>query len=104
MDDVLGPCPCTGFEGPKPLAETAASSRVISLDTAAAHLPGATGRPMRRLNRFDTDRRWMDGRDESPWYPTMRLFRQTEPSGWAGVIVRVADALRQTARDIQSHP
>jgi tetratricopeptide (TPR) repeat protein len=66
---------------------------VISVDTAAAHLAGALGRPVWLLNRFDTDWRWMDGREDSPWYPTMRLFRQTSPGDWNAVIERVAYAL-----------
>lgn len=55
---------------------------VIAVDTAVAHLAGALGRPVWLLNRLDTDWRWLRGRNDSPWYPTMRLFRQTEPRGW----------------------
>lgn len=66
---------------------------VISVDTAVAHLAGALGKPVWLLNRFDTDWRWMDGRDDSIWYPTMRQFRQQSPGDWPGVIERVAKAL-----------
>jgi hypothetical protein len=66
---------------------------VISVDTAVAHLAGALGKPIWLLNRFDTDWRWMDGREDSPRYPTMRLFRQTSPGDWGEVIDRVAHAL-----------
>ena len=69
---------------------------VIAVDTAVAHLAGALGRPIWLLNRFDTDWRWMDGRDDSPWYPTMRQFRQETPGDWSSVIVqRVARALAE---------
>jgi tetratricopeptide (TPR) repeat protein len=66
---------------------------VISVCTSTAHLAGALGRPVWLLNRFDTDWRWFLDRDESPWYPTMRIFRQPRPGDWASVIQRVADAL-----------
>ena len=59
---------------------------VITVDTAVAHLAGALGKPVWLLNRFDACWRWPGTRDDSPWYPTMRLFRQTAPGDWAGVI------------------
>jgi tetratricopeptide (TPR) repeat protein len=71
---------------------------VISVDTAVAHLAGALGRPVWVLSRFDSCWRWLDGRDDSPWYPTLRLFRQTAPGDWAGVIARTGDALADWAR------
>ena len=78
-------------------AETAALiaslDLVISVDTAVAHLAGAMGRPVWLLNRFDTDWRWMDGRDDSIWYPTMRQFRQESLGDWDGALERVASAL-----------
>ncbi|MCC6717966.1 MAG: tetratricopeptide repeat protein [Acetobacteraceae bacterium] len=70
---------------------------VISVDTAPAHLAGALGRPVWLLNRFDTDFRWLSGRDDSPWYPTMRQFRQARPGDWDEVIARLALALRERA-------
>jgi hypothetical protein len=66
---------------------------VISVDTSVAHLAGALGRPVWLLNRFDTCWRWLRDRDDSPWYPTMRIFRQQKPGDWAGVVARVARAL-----------
>jgi hypothetical protein len=66
---------------------------VITVDTAVAHVAGALGRPVWLLSRFDACWRWMRERDDSPWYPTMRLFRQTSPGDWADVMRRVADAL-----------
>lgn len=66
---------------------------VITTDTSMAHLAGALGRPVWLLNRFDSCWRWFAGRADSPWYPTMRIFRQTAPGDWAGVIERVIAAL-----------
>jgi len=66
---------------------------VISVDTAVAHLAGALGKPVWMLNRFDSCWRWFVGRDDTPWYPTMRLFRQTERNNWTDVVERVRDAL-----------
>lgn len=66
---------------------------VISVDTSMVHLAGALGRPVWLLDRFDACWRWLDRRDDSPWYPTLRIFRQTAPGDWAGVIARVAAAL-----------
>ncbi len=57
---------------------------VITVDTALAHLAGALGRPVWTLLAFAPDWRWLLGRDDTPWYPTMRLFRQPEPNDWAG--------------------
>jgi len=66
---------------------------VISVDTSVAHLAGALGKPVWLLNRFDTCWRWLADRDDSPWYPSLRQFRQTRSGDWAGVIARVAGAL-----------
>jgi Flp pilus assembly protein TadD len=70
---------------------------VVSVDTAVAHLAGALGKPVWLLNRFDSCWRWLAGRDDSPWYPTLRLFRQTEPGDWAGVVARMLEALAAEA-------
>jgi tetratricopeptide (TPR) repeat protein len=66
---------------------------VISVDTAVVHVAGALGKPVWVLNRFDTDWRWMLGRDDSPWYPTARLFRQQEPGNWTGAVAEVRQQL-----------
>ena len=70
---------------------------VISIDSMPAHLAGALGVPVWTLLHADPDWRWMQGRDDSPWYPTMRLFRQDRPGDWQAVIARVADELRARA-------
>ncbi|MGG5809366.1 glycosyltransferase family 9 protein [Falsiroseomonas sp. CW058] len=75
----------------------AALDLVVSVDSMPAHLAGALGRPVWTLLRHDADWRWMEGRDDSPWYPTMRLFRQARPGDWAGVAARVAAALSRLA-------
>lgn len=66
---------------------------VITIDTALAHLAGALGIPVWVMLPFDPDWRWLIGRDDSPWYPRMRLFRQAEPGDWSDVIERVRVAL-----------
>jgi hypothetical protein len=66
---------------------------VISVDTAVAHLAGALGKPVWLLNRFDSCWRWLDGRDDSPWYPGLRQFRQPGPGEWAPVFARLRAAL-----------
>jgi hypothetical protein len=73
---------------------------VIAVDTAVVHLAGALGRPVWMLNRFDTCWRWLQEREDTPWYPTMRLFRQTTKGDWAAVVQRVRDALVDLARRI----
>ena len=66
---------------------------VISVDTAVAHLAGALGRPVWLLNRFESEWRWMLEREDSPWYPTMRIFRQPALHDWGSVIQEVAEEL-----------
>lgn len=68
---------------------------VITIDTAVAHLAGALGKPVWNLIGSFTDFRWMLEREDSPWYPTMRLFRQARRGDWAGSIARVVEALKQ---------
>ncbi len=71
---------------------------IISVDTAVAHLAGALARPVWLLVPFVPEWRWLRERTDSPWYPTMRLFRQTRPGDWAGVVAAVAEALRERFR------
>ncbi|MGP8201492.1 MAG: tetratricopeptide repeat protein [Limisphaerales bacterium] len=66
---------------------------VIAVDTSVAHLAGALGKPVWILLPFDADWRWMIGRQDSPWYPTMKLFRQPKPGDWAEVRAQIEVAL-----------
>jgi hypothetical protein len=67
---------------------------VITIDSSVAHLAGAMGKDVWLLLPFHPDWRWLLDRDDTPWYPSMKLFRQRKPGDWAGVIERVAAALR----------
>ncbi len=71
---------------------------VITVDTAAAHLAGALGKPVWLMLPFAPDFRWLLGRDDSPWYPTMRIFRQPRPGDWEAVARVVAEALGPWAK------
>ncbi|MFZ5906290.1 MAG: tetratricopeptide repeat protein [Nitrospirota bacterium] len=67
---------------------------VIAVDTAVSHLAGALAKPVWVLLPFVADWRWMLGRDDSPWYPTMKLFRQPSRGDWDTVITAVTEKLR----------
>jgi tetratricopeptide (TPR) repeat protein len=75
------------------LADTAALianlDLVISVDTAVAHLAAALGKPIWLLNRFDSCWRWLAGRRDSPWYPTLRLYHQPQPDDWNSVVTEI---------------
>ena len=66
---------------------------VVSCDTSVAHLAGALARPAWIALKFDAEWRWMRDRDDSPWYPTARLFRQKFAGDWDGVFGAMAAAL-----------
>ncbi|MDR5745999.1 tetratricopeptide repeat-containing glycosyltransferase family protein [Caballeronia sp. LZ029] len=68
---------------------------VISVDTSVAHLAAAMGKPVWLLNRFAGCWRWLHNRDDSPWYPTMRIFTQRERGNWNEVFERVVDELER---------
>jgi hypothetical protein len=66
---------------------------VICVDGMAAHLAGTLGRPTWLLLKHEADWRWMQHRDDSPWYPAMRLLRQPRPGDWGSLVARAAQAL-----------
>jgi len=83
-------------------ADTAAAishlDLVIGVDTAVVHLAGALGKPVWTLIAVPPDWRWMEARDDSPWYPTMRLFRQKSQGNWDDVVEQVKSALQDWLR------
>ncbi|MGX7707781.1 tetratricopeptide repeat protein [Methylobacterium sp. Gmos1] len=81
-------------------AVIAALDLVIGVDTAVIHLAGALGRPTWLLNRFDTCWRWGGTEAATPWYPSMRIFRQPEPGDWDSVITGVAAELEKVAAEM----
>ncbi|GGF54531.1 hypothetical protein GCM10007301_12590 [Azorhizobium oxalatiphilum] len=70
---------------------------VVAVDTSVVHLAGAMGRPVSVLLPFAPDWRWLRERTDSPWYPTLRLFRQSANGDWAGPVARVAAGLATRA-------
>ncbi len=74
---------------------------LVSVDTSTAHLAGALGKPVWLLNRFDTCWRWLQQRADSPWYPTLRIFRQPAPGDWDSVMEAVRVALWERIRAAQ---
>ncbi len=75
-------------------AHIAAMDLVITVDTSLAHLAGALNKPVWILLAYKPDFRWLLNRSDSPWYPTAKLFRQTQRNAWPEVIARVATELR----------
>jgi Tetratricopeptide repeat/Glycosyltransferase family 9 (heptosyltransferase) len=78
-------------------AAVAALDLVISVDTSVVHLAGAMGRPTWGMLPYAQDWRWLRDREDTPWYPSMRLFRQRAPQAWAGVIARLSAELARVA-------
>jgi ADP-heptose:LPS heptosyltransferase len=68
---------------------------VISVDTSVVHLAGAMGKPVFLLDRYDNCWRWLSGREDSPWYPSLRIFRQRRSGEWGPVISRVVEAVNE---------
>ena len=84
------------------LLETAAAMKcldlVVTVDTSIAHLAGALAVPVWVMLPLANDWRWLTAREDSPWYPTMRLFRQKKPGDWDAVYARIQEALRGKVR------
>jgi tetratricopeptide (TPR) repeat protein len=82
----------------KDFAETAALAAtldlILSVDTSVAHLAGSMGLPVWILLPHLADWRWLEGREDSPWYPTARIFRQPVPGGWGLLVERVCEELQ----------
>jgi tetratricopeptide (TPR) repeat protein len=102
LSEVTGLCPVADLASRfdrSSFADAAAAlcglDLLVSVDTALVHLAGALGRPVWVALPFAPDWRWLLDREDSPWYPTMRLFRQRVPGEWAEVFERMAAALRQ---------
>ncbi|WP_109050264.1 tetratricopeptide repeat protein [Azospirillum sp. TSA6c] len=95
------------MSGVTDFADTAAIVRqldlVIGVDTAVVHLAGALGVPVWVLSRFSGCWRWLLDRDDSPWYPTLRLFRQQRPGDWAPVVARMREELLRAVRLPRHH-
>jgi Flp pilus assembly protein TadD len=89
--------PAGGLSDERDFLDTAAViselDLVVTPDSAVAHLAGSMGKRVWVALPYVAEWRWMKGRQDSPWYPTMRLFRQTTPGDWNGVFARMAEAL-----------
>jgi hypothetical protein len=89
-------------EGTGAFVDTAAVMKnldlVVTTDTSIAHLAGALGVPVWLALSAGPDWRWLLGREDSPWYPSMRLFRQSRPHDWDEVFERMAAELRRLVR------
>jgi Tfp pilus assembly protein PilF len=98
LDAFADPARVIALPSSAPLIDTAALiaelDLVISVDTSIAHLAGALGRRCWLLLPFAPDWRWMLDRDDTPWYPAMRLFRQSRLHDWSAVVARVGVELR----------
>jgi len=75
---------------------------IISVDSMPVHLAGALGLPTWNLLHADADWRWMKKRRDTPWYPTMRLFRQSQPDDWESVVAEVVAELGRMGPDLSS--
>jgi ADP-heptose:LPS heptosyltransferase len=91
-DDIIDLAPALG-DFADTAAAVAALDLVIAVDTSVAHLAGALGRPVWMLTPYALDWRWLRDREDSPWYPTMRLFRQHKPREWDDPLMRLTAAL-----------
>lgn len=87
------------FESTREVIQAAAAmlemDLILTVDSMAAHLAGALGRPVWLLLRHEADWRWLTGRTDSPWYPTMRIYRQPREGAWESVVANVVRDLRR---------
>ena len=68
---------------------------IISIDSSMVHLAGGLARPVWMLNRFNSEWRWLEQREDSPWYPTLRIFNQPQLDDWPGLFNAVQLALSE---------
>lgn len=96
------------MDGVQDFADTAARvaglDLVIAVDTAVAHLAATMGKPVWLLSRFRGCWRWLLGRADSPWYPSLRVIRQERPNDWSGVVAQVRQDLAALARQPVARP
>ena len=76
------------------MAILATLDRLVTVDTSVAHLAGAMGRPVSILLPYAPDWRWLLGRSDSPWYPSMALHRQDGPGDWGSAIAKAVALIR----------
>lgn len=100
-DDIIDLAPALG-DFADTAAAVAALDLVIAVDTSVAHLAGALGHPVWMLTPYALDWRWLRDREDSPWYPTMRLFRQRKPREWDDPLMRLTAALSVLAAKVES--
>jgi len=82
------------------LAFLACLDLIISVDTSTAHLAGALGKSVWMLNRYDSCWRWLDGRRDTPWYPSMKIYTQSKFGDWDNVLSEVAQDLKTLSKDL----
>ncbi len=75
---------------------------IVTIDTSVAHMSGAMAKPVINLLPFINDWRWQEEREDSPWYPDMRLYRQVCHSNWEEVIERVQTTLQALSSDYEN--
>ena len=95
---AIQPLSARTSEVPMAAAAMCAMDLLICVDGMPAHLAATLGRPTWTLLKHEADWRWMDAREDTPWYPTMRLFRQPSAGDWESVVHEVAASLRAVAR------
>lgn len=92
----------------KDFADTAAAisqlDLVIAVDTAVVHLAGAMNKPVWLLLYYQGDWRWLEDRSDSPWYPSLRIFRQAHKDDWTEIVAQAADALAERIRQHSLRP
>ena len=100
IGDYFGPAPLINL-GPEigDFADTMAIlqnvERLVSIDTSVLHVAGASGVPASLVLPYAPDWRWLTGRGDNPWYPSVRLFRQADAGDWDSVFAEMAAALRE---------